>query len=93
LPESVQRRLRALKKLIGHQAELEAQFRAEVLALERAYLLKYQPLYEKVRDSCKLNERETDAIVTLKLLSLFLLTSQMLACLSVSTLSTVSCDQ
>ncbi|KAJ3156784.1 hypothetical protein HDU86_003550 [Geranomyces michiganensis] len=47
LPEDVKRRLNALKVLQDKQAVIEAEFREEVLALEKKFLLKYQPLYDK----------------------------------------------
>lgn len=47
LPPEVKRRVKALKNLGQKHAELEAEFREELLALERKFLDKYQPLYEK----------------------------------------------
>ncbi|KNC97515.1 histone chaperone NAP1 [Spizellomyces punctatus DAOM BR117] len=50
LPAEVKRRLNALQNLQDKHTAIEAAFREEVLALEKKYLTKYQPLYEKRRD-------------------------------------------
>lgn len=47
LPAEVKRRVKALKNLGQKHSELEAEFREELLVLERKFLDKYQPLYEK----------------------------------------------
>ncbi|TPX61412.1 hypothetical protein SpCBS45565_g07246 [Spizellomyces sp. 'palustris'] len=47
LPAEVKRRLNALQNLQDKHTAIEAAFREEVLALEKKYLIKYQPLYEK----------------------------------------------
>jgi len=47
LSPEVKRRLKGLKNLQVKHSELEAEFREELLKLERAFLEKYKPLYEK----------------------------------------------
>ncbi|KAJ3299392.1 hypothetical protein HK104_009093 [Borealophlyctis nickersoniae] len=47
LPADVKRRLNALKNLQDKHTTIEAQFREEVIALEKKYLKQYQPLYDK----------------------------------------------
>ncbi|KAI8918534.1 hypothetical protein DFJ77DRAFT_455955 [Powellomyces hirtus] len=47
LPPDVKRRMNALKNLQDKHTKIEAEFREEVLALEKKYLLKYQPLYDQ----------------------------------------------
>ncbi|KAI9349339.1 nucleosome assembly protein-domain-containing protein [Pilaira anomala] len=47
LPTSVKRRLNGLKYLQSKHADLENKFQEEVLALEKKYLLLYQPLYDQ----------------------------------------------
>lgn len=49
LPESQRKRINALKSLQSSQTTLEAEFREEVLALERKYLGLYTPLWQRVR--------------------------------------------
>jgi nucleosome assembly protein 1-like 1 len=56
-PLGQRRVLRALEVLQEKRAELEAQFRAEVVELEKKYLAKYQPLYAD-RASLVAGERE-----------------------------------
>jgi len=48
LPKSVQRRIKALKKLQFECTKLEAEFFSEVHALECKYVEKYAPIFEKV---------------------------------------------
>ncbi|KAJ3014801.1 hypothetical protein HKX48_004929 [Thoreauomyces humboldtii] len=43
----IKKRLNALKNLQDKHSKVEAEFRDEVLALEKKYLLKYQPLYNQ----------------------------------------------
>lgn len=47
LPTAVKRRLNGLKYLQSKHADLENKFQEEVLALEKKYLLLYQPLYNQ----------------------------------------------
>ncbi|GAA5815616.1 hypothetical protein MFLAVUS_009128 [Mucor flavus] len=47
LPTAVKRRLNGLKYLQSKHADLENKFQEEVLALEKKYLLLYQPLYDQ----------------------------------------------
>ncbi|KAL1958313.1 hypothetical protein VTO42DRAFT_4630 [Malbranchea cinnamomea] len=47
LPAPVRRRVAGLKGIQKEHAKLEAQFQEEVLELEKKYLAKYKPLYEK----------------------------------------------
>ncbi|KAJ3208795.1 hypothetical protein HDU82_001927 [Entophlyctis luteolus] len=47
LPADVKRRIKALKNIQDKHSELEAKFREEVLALEKKYLVKHQPLYDQ----------------------------------------------
>ncbi|KAI9102040.1 putative nucleosome assembly protein Nap1 [Phlyctochytrium arcticum] len=47
LPTSVRRRLNALQNLQDKHGAIEADFREEVLALEKKYLTRYQPLYDE----------------------------------------------
>lgn len=47
LPASVKRRVSGLKGVQAEHAKLEAAFQEEVLALEKKYLEKYQPLYDR----------------------------------------------
>ncbi|KAJ3122756.1 hypothetical protein HK100_011855, partial [Physocladia obscura] len=47
LPADVKRRLNALKNIQDKHSELESKFREEVLALEKKYLTKHQPLYDQ----------------------------------------------
>lgn len=47
LPTSVKRRVNGLKGVQAEHAKLEAAFQEEVLALEKKYLEKYQPLYDR----------------------------------------------
>jgi len=47
LPTSVHRRIAALHNLQDEHSELQAQFRQEVLALEKKYHGLHGPLYEK----------------------------------------------
>ena len=47
LPTVVRRRVAGLKGVQKEHAKLEAEFQEEVLQLEKKYLAKYNPLYEK----------------------------------------------
>jgi len=47
LPASVRRRLLGVQGLQVDHQRLENEFQAEILALEKKYLLKYQPLYDR----------------------------------------------
>lgn len=47
LPEPVKKRVNGLKGVQAEHAKLEAAFQEEVLALEKKYLQKYQPLYDR----------------------------------------------
>ncbi|WPK27158.1 hypothetical protein PUMCH_004533 [Australozyma saopauloensis] len=47
LPKSVKKRVSGLKAVQQQQMKLEAEFQKELLELEKAYLKKYEPLYEK----------------------------------------------
>ena len=47
LPSSVRRRVAGLKGIQKEHSKLEAAFQEEVLALEKKYLTKYTPLYER----------------------------------------------
>lgn len=47
LPSLVRRRIAGLKSLQKEHVKLEAQFQEEVLQLEKKYLVKYSPLYQK----------------------------------------------
>lgn len=47
LPAPVRKRVAGLKGVQKEHSKLEAQFQAEVLALEKQYAAKYAPLYEK----------------------------------------------
>ncbi len=49
LPKAVKRRVVALENLQYEHRKLDVQFRAEVLELEKKYLTKHAPLYQKVR--------------------------------------------
>jgi hypothetical protein len=61
LPAEVKRRLRALKNLNTQHGELEAQFRADKLALERRYEALYAPLYARRREIVTGAAEPTDA--------------------------------
>merc|ERR1712002_362329 len=50
LPNSVKRRIKALKNLQRKFCEVECEFYKEVTALERKYMKKYDPLYAKRKD-------------------------------------------
>ncbi|CCG84381.1 protein of unknown function [Taphrina deformans PYCC 5710] len=47
LPAPVRRRINGLKGVQAEHAKLEAKFQEEILALEKKYLGKYQPLYDR----------------------------------------------
>lgn len=47
LPAPVRRRINGLKGVQAEHAKLEASFQEEILALEKKYLQKYQPLYDR----------------------------------------------
>lgn len=47
LPEPVKKRVNGLKGVQAEHAKLEAAFQEEVLALEKKYLQKFQPLYDR----------------------------------------------
>ncbi|KAJ3289945.1 nucleosome assembly protein [Rhizoclosmatium globosum] len=47
LPSDVKRRVNALRNIQDKHSALEAQFREEVLALEKKYLTKHQPLFDQ----------------------------------------------
>ena len=47
LPTPVRRRINGLKGVQAEHAKLEASFQEEILALEKKYLQKYQPLYDR----------------------------------------------
>jgi len=47
LPVPVRRRINGLKGVQAEHAKLEASFQEEILALEKRYLQKYQPLYDR----------------------------------------------
>ena len=49
LPKSVQRRIKALKKLQFESTKIEAEFYEEIHQLECKYAARYAPIYEKVR--------------------------------------------
>lgn len=47
LPAPIRRRINGLKGVQAEHAKLEAKFQEEILALEKKYLEKYQPLYNR----------------------------------------------
>ncbi|KAJ3390671.1 hypothetical protein HDU92_000339 [Lobulomyces angularis] len=61
LPENVQKRLRALKNLQDDHLNIENEFEAEVLALEKKYFNKYNPLYVKRQKIISGQYEPTDA--------------------------------
>ena len=49
MPETMKRRIRALKKLQVEHSHIEAKFYMEVQALERKYSALHAPTHEKVK--------------------------------------------
>lgn len=64
LPAPVKRRVAALKGIQKEHGKLEAELQAEILALEKKYLGKYTPLYERRSEIVLGKQEPTDAEVT-----------------------------
>jgi nucleosome assembly protein 1-like 1 len=61
LPAEVKRRINALKNIQSEQLKYEKEYRAELAELEKKYLKKYQPLFEKRSNIVNGKVEPTDA--------------------------------